>query len=319
MRTIRAAAALALASCAGAQEGEVRIEGPGLRAVRLARDETTWGEFNRFHEAPRPADGVTRPTNAKSYLQAEIPLERLAPGRPVTNVRWHAAMAYCQWLSVTTGRYSRLPTLAEWEQAAGRAGIRDLDGGAAEYALEWEDDGPVLLRAPGRKGPVRGYRSDPALPQSVWWVSGGHDQGFRVARPEGAATREELAAYAPHLEVRVLGHAPRTAGKGPFVQFFVRVSLEIRNAGGRAVDEVQVLVYALDPGGRPHWTDTGSTDRPGRATFTWAHPALRNGRAGPLAPGETRRFEADVPEPQDDEKSVDKGRFGTRITGLCLG
>lgn len=110
--------------------------GKDLRPFKLGVRELTWAEFNAFHTNPKDVDGVTRPTHADSYFgDAGIPKEFLEPKRPLTNVRWHSAVMYCEWLSRKTGAYYRLPTESEWEAAA-RAGS-DKDGPEAPDAVAW--------------------------------------------------------------------------------------------------------------------------------------------------------------------------------------
>jgi hypothetical protein len=91
----------------------------------------TWEEFDRYYHhvnhsrsaARADVDGVTRPSQPHEAPDGTLqgwPTR----GHPVVNVKWHAAVAYCEWLSRMTGQRFRLPTEAEWEYAcrAGRAG-----------------------------------------------------------------------------------------------------------------------------------------------------------------------------------------------------
>lgn len=52
---------------------------------------------------------------------------------PLIGVTWYQAMAYCAWLSKTTGRQYSLPTEAQWEKAA-----RGVDGRLYPWGNEWQ-------------------------------------------------------------------------------------------------------------------------------------------------------------------------------------
>jgi formylglycine-generating enzyme required for sulfatase activity len=107
--------------------------GPGMRPFSIGTREVSWYDYNQYYEVKvLKVDGVTAPTAAKAYFgQVGVPPDFTTDPRPVTNIRWHGALGYCEWLSKKTGRYFRLPTEKEWEYAA-RAG----DAGAAPAGLD---------------------------------------------------------------------------------------------------------------------------------------------------------------------------------------
>jgi hypothetical protein len=289
---------------------------PGTATVRpfwISKREVTWGEFDRFYQSPeeQKIDGITRPSSGKNYLQLSgLPAESMDEGRPVTNLRFHSAISYCEWLSRKTGMIFRLPTEREWEASPGRATIW-------EYCLESErppDFGPVL-RGDGRRTiPPEWDEADPNRPVSTWWFRTGHSQGFRVVRVPG------VSATTPTVEISALKGEERTVRTGRSIALYMRVTGEVRNVGARAIDELMLKVYYLDPAGKPHFEDvTSNLTR--RATFNVCLPAVRNSAHSgthPLAPGERRAFAADLPLSMDADADVQLEKFGASVVHLRL-
>lgn len=118
--------------------------------------------------------------------------------RPVINVSWHDAQAYCQWLTGQTGKNYRLPSEAEWEYAC-RAGTAppfwwssEISPQRANYnghhAYNRGDRGRFL----GRTVAVDEYKPNPfGLYQTsgnVWeWCEDDWHKNYKGAPTDGTA------------------------------------------------------------------------------------------------------------------------------------
>ena len=110
--------------------------------------------------------------------------------RPVINVCWEDAVAYCLWLSAQTGRTYRLPSEAEWEYAC-RAGTRTpWSFGDDEKALG--DHGWLDGDLGGQTHPVGEKRANPwglhDMHGNVWeWVQDHWNDDYQGAPDDGTA------------------------------------------------------------------------------------------------------------------------------------
>jgi formylglycine-generating enzyme required for sulfatase activity len=201
LRAIGAAAAEALPQRITAPDGTVMIlVRPGRFTMGASRRDPGQraNETLREVELVRPYYlGATEVTNAQflkyraKHLSGRFGALGLeVPSHPVVNVRWEDAAGYCNWLneaaqlpaSYARGQGAlapvlplrhgyRLPTEAEWEWAARRA------GGAKESRLPWGDD------LPPPKG--SGNFADRSVSGELADTLKGYDDGYAGSAPVG--------------------------------------------------------------------------------------------------------------------------------------
>jgi formylglycine-generating enzyme required for sulfatase activity len=138
-----------------------------IDAFYLAETEVT----NRQFQAFLAENGEWLPSNRDALASRKLVTEQYLAGwtgdrppagtedLPVTGISWHAATAYCQWLSTRAsgavpGYVVRLPTEPEWEWAA-RGGLRSMPYPTGEKP------GAAVLFTKGIAGPSRAGTSEP--------------------------------------------------------------------------------------------------------------------------------------------------------------
>lgn len=102
--------------------------------------------------------------------------------RPVINVDWLDALAYCDWLSMQTGFRYRLPTEAEWEYAARAGAMGAFCVGDLLTPAEacFSPDGPAMTTPVGRY-PANAWGLHD-VHGNVWeWTGSEYDQHYEGA------------------------------------------------------------------------------------------------------------------------------------------
>ncbi|HEX7898339.1 MAG TPA: formylglycine-generating enzyme family protein [Planctomycetota bacterium] len=286
-----------------------------------------------WHIGMAYCDYLTAKTGQKFRLPTDAEWEHAA--RAGEKGAGPAKLDEAAWHQGNSGERTALPGKSKpnaW-------GLHDMLGNVWELVLEPAEPGRYLPVYRGgawnvpaaetsyalRKTlPPSWFDADPNRPRSVWWLTNDFSQGFRVARVGDAEAVKASTAYAPKVEVKIAGNAPRKVvhpkaegEKKPREDVYRAATVEVRNGGDRAIEELELWVYFLTPKGEPHLLEKEGGNKPNRPNYSWAHLVMAGGAhaatAKALGPGETRTLDVDVPETYDDPAFVNPRALGAQV------
>jgi len=142
------------------------------------------------------ADGKTD----GNYLAGLYPSTSVISNRPIKNISWYAAQAFCNWLSQKSGKTVTLPSEAQWEYAARSVAFRSYQSNNTMVA---DNKGPV-----GMLGSYWEFTSDAFIPlqRYLGTISSGD-----VEVPEVIVKGGSLVNDSKNITVATIGVQSRTA------------------------------------------------------------------------------------------------------------
>lgn len=185
------------------EEGRMYSEGPQHRVTlgyrfAMGRYPVTFAQYDHFCDATK-----RKKPKDQSWGRGT---------RPVINVRWQDAQAYCGWLAKQTGKIYRLPSEAEWEYACRAGTTTPFSFGETISTDQANYDGNYTYGS-GVKGLYREQTVEVgSYPANVWgvhdmhgnvweWVEDVWHDNYDGAPSDGSAWTDGQGKESSHIRV----------------------------------------------------------------------------------------------------------------------